>query len=78
MSTKTKPKEIVRLYELPQRAAKRPIINYVGVVMEFDHLDGMYSYCIIKEGKSKGQPFHLSASTPLTRIRPNEYEVEEY
>lgn len=66
---------MIRLYDVPQRQGA--IINYVGVKMEFDHIDGMYSYCTILEGKSKGKIFHLSAATPLVEVGENEYEVPE-
>lgn len=66
-----------KLYDLPQRTEKGVIIHVTPeLTVIFDHLDGMYSYCTVAEGKSKGKPFHLSASTPLKEIIKNrEYEV---
>ncbi len=82
-STKTSPvksvvkpitkEEVVKLYELPQREGVK--IKYADLVMEFHHLDGMYSYNIILEGKSKGKVFHLAAGAPLKKIGNKEYEV---
>lgn len=66
----TEPK---RLYELPRDAGIK--IHYGDLLVEFKHLDGMYSYCTILEGASKGKPFHLSVNTPLVEIGEKEYEV---
>lgn len=50
-------------------------VRYADIVLEFGHVDGMYSYNTIKEGRSKGNIFHLSASSPLKKISEREYEV---
>lgn len=68
-----KTEEVVRLYDLPQRAGIK--VHYADILMEFHHLDGMYSYNIILEGKSKGKPFHLRGSAPLKEVGEKEYEV---
>lgn len=66
-----------KLYDLPQRTEKGVLIHVTPeLTVIFDHLDGMYSYCTVAEGKSKGQPFHLSVGTPLKQVVKNrEYEV---
>lgn len=64
----------MKLYDLPQRQEHRPKIyglnpggNEDGWV-EFDHLDGMYSYCVAYDGEgSKLGVCHLAGSTPLER-----------
>lgn len=66
-------KDSIRLYDLPRDAGVT--VRYADIVLEFGHIDGMYSYNTIKEGKSKGQVFHLSASAPLRKISEKEYEV---
>lgn len=63
----------LKLYDLPRDAGIK--IDYADLKLEFHHLDGMYSYCTLLEGKSKGEPFHLSASAPLREIERNHYEV---
>lgn len=44
------------------------------VVVIFDHLDGMYSYCYDQNDKTK--LLHLSASTPLEAYKDG-YKIEE-
>lgn len=61
-----------KLYDLPQRADPRPRIlglnpnNDPGGWVEFDHIDGMYSYCVAyaADGTKLGV-CHLAAWTPL-------------
>jgi hypothetical protein len=61
----------VKLYDLPRRANPRPRIycqpngDPDGWV-EFDHLDGMYSFCIAFGGDGRELGIcHLKAWTPL-------------
>lgn len=61
----------IKLYNLPQRSPSRPRIycspngDDEGWV-EFDHLDGMYSYCVAFDRfGSKLGVAHLKAWTPL-------------
>jgi hypothetical protein len=62
----------MKLYDLPQRLepGKRPkiydIVNGEPEYIEFDHLDGMYSYCVVytAEGEKLGL-CHLAGFTPL-------------
>lgn len=62
----------MKLYDLPQRAEKRPRIyglcpdGHEDGWVEFDHLDGMYSYCVAFDGEgNKLGVCHLAAFTPL-------------
>jgi len=62
----------VKLYDLPQRQEQRPKIyglwpgGHQDGVVEFDHLDGMYSYCVAYDGEgNKLGVCHLAAYTPL-------------
>lgn len=66
---------MLRLADLPQKEGL--VLNYAGLRMEFDHLDGAYSYCVVLEGKSKGQVFHVSSGSILKRVANEEYEVLE-
>lgn len=77
MSTpnKTNKKKQLRLYDLPRDKGIR--INFDGLLIEFHHLDGMYSYCTVVEGEHKGKPFHLSASAPLVKVKKGLYKVEK-
>lgn len=44
------------------------------IVIIFDHLDGMYSYCYLEHDHSK--LVHLSASTPL-KVHKDGYKIVE-
>lgn len=64
----------MKLYDLPQRLAKgqRPKIYDLdpnGLKdgwVEFDHLDGMYSYCVAYDGDGNRLGIcHLAGFTPL-------------
>ena len=55
----------MKLYQVPRYSN---IILPNGTKLYFDHLDGMYSYCIDNEG----QVWHVSASTEVTIEEPNE------
>ena len=66
--------EIIKLYDLPQRQNPRPKIyglrpnNDPNGWVEFDHLDGMYSYCVAYSGEGeKLGVCHLGATLPLVR-----------
>lgn len=62
----------MKLYDLPQRQTPRPKIyglnpggHEYGWV-EFDHLDGAYSYCVAYDGYgNKLGVCHLAAWSPL-------------
>ena len=43
-----------------------------GVMVTFDHVDGMYSYCTLENGEVA----HLSVMTPVKKIN-NVYEIDE-
>jgi hypothetical protein len=55
----------MKLYQVPRYSN---IILPDGTKLYFDHLDGMYSYCIDNEG----QVWHVSADTEVTIEEPNE------
>jgi hypothetical protein len=62
----------VKLYDLPQRQDPRPKIyglspdGHEAGYVEFDHLDGMYSYCVAYDGEgNKLGVCHLACFTPL-------------
>ena len=56
----------MKLYEAP-RGSKIRVLGDIdeGNVLYFDHLDGMYSYCI----DSEGNIVHLSASAEVEVIK---------
>lgn len=62
----------MKLYDLPQRREVRPKIyglfpeGHEDGWVEFDHIDGMYSYCVTYDGQgNKLGLVHLQAWTPL-------------
>ena len=54
--------EKVKLYEVPR--GSRIIVD--GVVLNFHHIDGMYSYCKDPEGKI----VHFAAWTKVKKVCP--------
>lgn len=70
---KAAPKEDLRLYNL--RRDKGIKIHFDGLLLEFHHIDGMYSYCTVLEGEHKGKICHLSAMAPLEKVRDGVYRV---
>lgn len=61
--------QVVELYNIPRGSKIYGFKNKAGkdVVVIFDHLDGMYSYCYNQADQS--QLLHLSGSTPLENYR---------
>lgn len=64
----------LHLYDLPPRRDPRPRIyglnpgGHEDGWVEFDHLDGMYSYCVAFDGDgNKLGVCHLAGFTPLER-----------
>lgn len=62
----------MKLYELPHYADPRPRIyglnpdGHADGWVEFDHIDGAYSYCVAYDGRgNKLGVCHLAAWTPL-------------
>lgn len=62
----------MKLYDLPQRKNPRPKIyglspnGHEEGWVEFDHLDGMYSFCLAYDGEGNYLGLvHLQAWTPL-------------
>jgi hypothetical protein len=47
----------MKLYEVP----KNTVVIFLGEKLFFDHLDGMYSFCL----DEKGNVVHLSAYTDV-------------
>lgn len=65
----------MKLWDLPQRAENRPRIfglepnGHKDGWVEFDHLDGMYSYCVAFDGEGNLLgPVHLQCGTPLEAV----------
>lgn len=64
----------MKLLDLPQRQNPRPRIyglspnGHEDGYIEFDHIDGMYSYCVAYDGAGNRLGVcHLKAWTPLDR-----------
>lgn len=62
----------MKLYELPERQNPRPKIyglspgGHEAGYVEFDHIDGMYSFCVAYDGDGNHLGIcHLKAWTPL-------------
>jgi hypothetical protein len=74
----------VKLYELPRAANPRPKIFGLAPDgdedgwVEFDHIDGMYSYCVAytSDGEELGV-CHLAAWTPLEAVEGGYIIAEE-
>ncbi|PVB24450.1 hypothetical protein [Mycobacteroides abscessus] len=74
----------MKLYELPDRQNPRPKIyglnpnGHKNGWVEFDHIDGMYSYCVAFDGLgNRLGPVHLKAWTPLEPFEDGYRVVEE-
>ena len=73
----------MKLYDLPARQDPRPKIyglcpdGHEHGWVEFDHLDGMYSYCVAYDGDgNKLGVCHLSGVTPL-EPHGDDYKLSE-
>lgn len=53
----------MKLYDLEKGAKILADLSDGSQYVTFDHLDGMYSYCV----SEKGGVFHLAAHTPLKK-----------
>ena len=62
----------MKLYELPENQNIKLYID--GKTIIFGHLDGMYSYCWLKEDKNK--LVHINASTEFKKFRDGYKYVE--
>ena len=51
----------MKLYEIPKQSKIYEEVSDGSEYFVFDHLDGMYSYCV----SEKGEVVHLGASTEL-------------
>ena len=61
----------MKLYEIPQRSRINCDCTDGSTYIIFDHLDGMYSFCI----SEKGAIVHLAAAAELNLISQNVYEI---
>jgi hypothetical protein len=73
----------MKLFELPSRQKERPRIWGLSPDgdpdgwVEFDHIDGMYSYCVAYAGDgTKLGVCHLSAMTPLRAVEDG-WEIDD-
>jgi hypothetical protein len=66
----------MKLREIP-RYSKIKIKDNLekDVFIQFLHLDGAYSYCVIEDDNSDNV-IHLSANTPLKKVEDH-YELDE-
>jgi hypothetical protein len=55
----------MKLYDVPRNST---IVLEGGEELEFKHIDGMYSYCLTKEG----DVVHLAAWTDVTVKEPTQ------
>jgi hypothetical protein len=55
----------LKLYDIPEKSKIYEKVLDGSSYFIFDHLDGMYSYCI----SEKGAVIHLSASAPLRKYK---------
>lgn len=62
-----------KLYELPEYQNIKLYIN--GTTVIFDHLDGLYSYCWLKDDKN--QIVHINACTLFKKYRDGYKCVEK-
>lgn len=53
------------LYQIPQKSKIYEKVTDGSRFVIFDHLDGMYSYCITE----KGAVVHLAVGTPLRKYK---------
>lgn len=67
-----------RLYELPERQNTKLYFedeNKNKIVVIFDHLDGLFSYCWLEEDKSK--LVHIKATTSFRKYKDGYKYVKE-
>ena len=62
----------MKLYEIPENQDVKLYID--GKTIIFGHLDGMYSYCWLKEDKSK--ILHINSCTEFRKFRDGYKYVE--
>lgn len=66
----------MKLYEIPKGSRIKTTLNSgKEVFIQFLHLDGMYSYCVIEDGDADNV-VHLSVNTPLKKV-DDYYIIEE-
>jgi hypothetical protein len=62
----------MKLYDIPEKSKIYTEASDGSTYVIFDHIDGMYSYCVTE----KGAVVHLSASTPLVGFEDG-YKISE-
>lgn len=66
-------KKQLYLYDLPKGAKLTDCeVSDGSKYVVFDHIDGMYSYCV----SEKGAVVHLAAMTPMRKVGDNEYHID--
>lgn len=56
----------MKLYEVPRKSWIKVIPE--GPILFFDHIDGMYSYCLDKYENKTGRVVHIAAWTEVEII----------
>jgi hypothetical protein len=62
----------MKLNEIPKQSKIFCEVSDDSKYVTFDHLDGLYSYCV----SEKGAVIHLSRFTPLTAVEGG-YKIDE-
>ena len=57
----------MKLYEIPRKS----LIRTADGVLNFHHLDGMYSYCTT----ANGEAVHLAGNAPVSLCEDGIYEI---
>jgi hypothetical protein len=66
----------MKLYEIPKGSKIKTKLNSgKDVFIQFLHLDGAYSYCVLEDG-DPDNVVHLSANTPLKKV-DDYYVIDE-
>ena len=67
---------IKKLYELPEKQNIKLYFddNKKDIVVIFDHIDGLYSYCWLEEDKTK--IIHIKATTQFKKYKDGYKYVE--
>ena len=65
-----------KLYELPEHQNVKLYfeVSKQKVVVIFDHIDGLYSYCWLEEDKTK--IVHIKATTPFKKYKDGYKYIE--
>ena len=63
----------MKLYEIPERQNIK--LYFDNIIVIFDHIDGLYSYCWLEEDKNK--IIHIKATTEFKKYKDGYKYVEE-